>query len=73
MTALIDIIKQRGAKAIFLDIGENQNLARQIADETGLKVVTDLYVETLSNKEGPAATYLEMLKYDISRSVETLK
>jgi ABC-type Zn uptake system ZnuABC Zn-binding protein ZnuA len=73
MTALIDSIKQRGAKAIFLDIGENQNLARQIADETGLKVVTDLYVETLSNKEGPAATYLEMLKYDISRIVETLK
>lgn len=73
MTELIDTIKRSGAKAIFLDIGENQGLARQIAEETGLKVITDLYVETLSNTDGPASTYIEMLKYDISQIVETLK
>lgn len=73
MTELIDTIKHSGAKAIFLDIGENQALARQIADETGLQVVTDLYVETLSSADGPAPTYLEMIKYDVSRIVSTLK
>ncbi len=73
MTELIDTIKRSGAKAIFLDIGENQELARQIADETGLTVVTDLYVESLSNADGPAPTYLAMMKYDISLIVSTLK
>ena len=73
MTALIDTINGSGAKAIFLDIGENDKLARQIADETKLKVVTDLYVETLSSAYGPAPTYLEMIQYDISQIVSTLK
>lgn len=73
MTGLIDAIKRSDAKAIFLDIGENQALARQIADETGLTVVTDLYVESLSNADGPAPTYLAMMKYDITLIVSTLK
>jgi ABC-type Zn uptake system ZnuABC Zn-binding protein ZnuA len=73
MTELIDAIKQSEAKAIFLDIGENQALADQIASETGLKVVTDLYVETLSGPDGPAPTYLEMMKYDITQIVTALK
>ncbi len=73
MSALIETIKQSGAKAIFLDIGENDDLARQIADETGLKVVTDLYVESLSATDGPAPTYLEMIKHDVSQIVSALK
>lgn len=73
MTELIDAIKQSGAKAIFLDIGENQALADQIASETGLKVITDLYVETLSKSDGPAPTYIEMMKHNIEQIVTALK
>lgn len=73
MSALIETIKHSGAKAIFLDIGENDDLAQQIADETKLKVVTDLYVESLSAASGPAPTYLAMIKYDLSQIVSALK
>ena len=73
MAALIDTIKSSHAPAIFLDIGENQNLARQIASESGAKVVTDLYVETISAPGGPAGTYIEMIKHDVTAIVEALK
>jgi zinc/manganese transport system substrate-binding protein len=73
MASLIDTIKSTGAPAIFLDIGENQNLARQIASESGAKVVTGLYVESTSVPTGPAPTYLDMIKYDVTTIVNALK
>lgn len=73
MAALIDTIKSSGAPAIFLDISENQKLAQQIASESGAKVVMDLYVETLSAPSGPAPTYIDMLKHDVSVIVQALK
>ncbi len=73
MTQLIQTVRTSGAPAIFLDVNENQNRARQIASETGAKVVTDLYVESLSAPNGPAATYIDMIKYDVSSIVNALK
>ena len=73
MATLIDTIKSSGAPAIFLDISENQKLANQIASESSAKVVTDLYVETISAPDGPAATYIEMIRHDVSIIVEALK
>ena len=73
MAGLIDTIKKTGAPAIFLDIGENQNLARQIAAETGVKVITDLYVETISAPDGPAPTYIDMIKHDVTQIILALK
>ncbi len=73
MAQLIQTVKSSGAPAIFLDVNENQNLARQIASETGAKVVTNLYVELLSAKDGPAPTYIAMMKCDVTAIVEGLK
>ncbi|HTP02598.1 MAG TPA: zinc ABC transporter substrate-binding protein [Anaerolineales bacterium] len=73
MAALIDTIKHTGAPAIFLDVSENQNLARQIASATGVKVVTDLYVETVSAPNGPAPTYVDMIQHDVEDIVGALK
>ena len=73
MAGLIDLIKSTRAPAIFLDATENQNLARQIASATGAKVVNDLYVETLSGPGGPASTYIDMLRHDVTSIVEALR
>jgi len=70
---LIQTIRSSRAPAIFLDIGENLKLAQQIASETGVKVVADLYVETLSNSSGPAPTYIDMIKHDVTTIVNALK
>jgi ABC-type Zn uptake system ZnuABC Zn-binding protein ZnuA len=72
MTALIDTIKKIGAHAIFLDAAENDMLAKQIANETDVTVITDLHLESLT--EGPpAATYIDMMKHNVTRIVEALK
>jgi len=73
MAALIETIRSTNAPAIFLDVSENQDLARQIAAETGAQVITGLYVETLSGADGPATSYVDMLKYDVGLIVEALK
>jgi ABC-type Zn uptake system ZnuABC Zn-binding protein ZnuA len=73
MASMIDAIKNSGASAIFLDIGENQNLADQIASETKVKVVTDLYVESISSADGPAPTYIDMIKHDVTVIMDALK
>lgn len=72
VAASIEAIKASGAPAIFLGEVENADLADQIAAETGAKVVSGLYLETLTDGE-PAATYIEMMKYNVTQIVEGLK
>lgn len=72
VAAAIKAIKASGAPAIFLGEVENADLANQIASETGVKVVDSLYLETLTDG-GPAATYIEMMKYNVTQIVEGLK
>jgi len=72
MAGLIDQIKLTGAPAIFLDAGDNPTLAQQIADETGVRVVADLRLESLTNG-APAATYIDMMKHNVTQIVNVLK
>ncbi len=72
IAASVDAIKASGAPAIFLGDVENAKLAEQIASETGVKVVNDLHLESLTDG-APAATYIEMMKYNVTRIVEALK
>jgi ABC-type Zn uptake system ZnuABC Zn-binding protein ZnuA len=73
LAALIDQIKASGAPAIFLETGSNPQLAQQIALETGVKVVTDLYTHSVSAGDGPAPTYIELMRYNAKQIVEALK
>jgi len=72
LAALIDQIKSSGAPAIFLDASDNAMLAQQIAAETDVKVVTDLHLESLTDG-APAATYLDMMKDNVTKIVYALK
>jgi ABC-type Zn uptake system ZnuABC Zn-binding protein ZnuA len=72
MAALVDQIKSSGAPAIFLDTSDNPALAQQIAAETGVSVVTDLHLESLTDGP-PAATYIDMMKYDVTQIVNALR
>ena len=69
---LIDRIKLFEVPAVFLDTPDNPALAQQIASETGVKVITDLHLESLT--EGPpAGTYIDMMRYNVTKIVEALK
>jgi len=67
---LIDLIRQSGAPAIFLESGTNPQLADQVARDTGIRVVTGL----LTHSFGPEAQdYIAMLKLDTQLIVDALK
>lgn len=72
VASAIEKIKLSGAPAIFLGEVENDSLAEQIASETDIKVVRDLYLETLTDGP-PAATYIEMMKYNVTQIADALK
>jgi ABC-type Zn uptake system ZnuABC Zn-binding protein ZnuA len=72
MAGLIDLIKSSGTPAIFSDEVENPALAQQIADETGVKIVNDLHLESLTDGS-PAGTYIDMIRHNVTEIVEALK
>lgn len=72
IAATIEAIRSSGAPAIFLGEVENAALANQISAETGVKVVGDLHLESLTDGP-PAPTYIEMMKYNVLKIVEALR
>jgi ABC-type Zn uptake system ZnuABC Zn-binding protein ZnuA len=73
IAALEEKIHATGAKAIFVETGSNLDLASQISSDTGINVVTDLYTHSLSDRNGPASTYIEMMKNNVNKIVNALK
>jgi ABC-type Zn uptake system ZnuABC Zn-binding protein ZnuA len=73
LTDLMEKIKYSKVKAIFLEAGSNPELAQTIADETGVTIVTGLLTHSLTGPDGPADTYIDMMKYDTLLIVNALK
>ncbi len=68
--ALIEQIRATGAPAIFLETGSSADLADELARETGVKVVSDLYTHSLGED---APTYLDMMRANVTAIVEALR
>jgi ABC-type Zn uptake system ZnuABC Zn-binding protein ZnuA len=66
-------IQETGAPAIFLETGSNPRLAEQLALETGIKIAPPLFSHSTNDGEGPASTYLEMMRYNTGVIVEALR
>ncbi len=73
LARLIDQIKNMDAPAIFLESSSSPQLAQQIAAESGVKVVTNLYTHSITEPEGEAPTYLDMMKHNVQVIVAALK
>ena len=69
---LIDGLKAAHVRAIFLETGSSPQLAGQVAREAGITVVTALYTHSLTDATGPAPTYLDMMRYDVTTIVDAL-
>ena len=69
---LIKQIRKEGVKVYFFENSNDPRLVQQIAKETGAQSGGTLYVESLSTPEGPAPTYLKMLKSNIDALVAAM-
>lgn len=73
LAQLVDAIRASNAPAVFLETGANPDLANQLERDTGVKVITGLYVESTSAPGGKASSYIDMVKYDTLAFVEALR
>jgi len=62
---LIDQVREDKAAAVFVENVTNPRLIEQIAKETGLKVGGALYSDALSSADGPATTYVDLMRHNI--------
>lgn len=72
LAALEAQITALGVPAIFISTTVPSRLAERVAADTGVQVVR-VYTGSLSGPDGPAATYLEMMRTTISRIADALK
>lgn len=71
LAALQEIVAQHNVQAIFVEVGVSQTLAGQVAADTGI-ILVELYTGSLSESDGPADSYLAMMRYNVSAIVKTL-
>ncbi len=72
LAALEEAIRQHSLPAIFVGTTVNPALVKRITDDTGIKLVS-LYIGSLSEPGGPAATYLDLMRYDTTAIVDGLR
>jgi zinc/manganese transport system substrate-binding protein len=68
---LIKTIRSERVKAVFFESIANPKVVGEVTKETGAKVGGQLYADGLGDKE--ASTYLDMVRYNITTIVESLK
>jgi len=71
VAGLIDTVRDEGVPAIFGDPFAPQPIMSAIVAETGAELAK-LYSDTLSDAGGPAATYLDYMRYNVTTIVEAL-
>lgn len=69
---LITQVRESGADAVFVETITDERLMRRIADETGAAIGGTLYSDALSAADGPAPTYIELMRHNIRTLSEAL-
>ena len=65
MAKVINLVKEKQIPAVFCESTVSSDSQESVAKETGALFGGDLYVDSLSKKNGPAKSYLEMLEYNL--------
>ena len=69
---LIELIRSQGIRAVFLENIADPRLLKRIADETGATIGGTLYPGALSGPDGPAPTYLDMMRHNARTLAQAL-
>lgn len=66
LAALIVGVRDAKIKALFLENAADPRLMRQVARETGVELAGTLYADALSTKDGPAPTYIALMRHNVA-------
>jgi ABC-type Zn uptake system ZnuABC Zn-binding protein ZnuA len=64
LQGVIDEVKENSVPTIFCESTVSDEGQKQVAKSTGARFGGSLYVDSLSTKEGPVPTFLDLLEYD---------
>jgi len=64
VASIIALIRTQKIPAVFLETITDPRLLQQIAAETGAKIGGTIYSDSLSPPDGPAATYIDMMRHN---------
>ena len=70
---LIRQIRQEKIRAVFIENMSSPKLLQQLAKEAGVTLGGKLYSDALSQSNGPASTYLLLMRYNIEQLLGQLK
>ena len=66
-------IKREKVRAVFIENMTSPRMAQMLARETGAALGGTVYSDALSSTNGPAATYLDMLRHNTGLFVATMR
>lgn len=69
---LIEQMRDAGVSAVFFENISDTRLLEQIASETGAAIGGTLYPGALSEADGPAPTYLDMMRHNATTLAQAL-
>ncbi len=73
LSELIETIEHTGAPAVFAENTQSNRLAQRVAEETGVKLIGELYTGSLGQPGGEAGTYPDLMRYNTTTIVEELR
>src|SRR5258708_718016 len=69
---IITQIKEQKIPAVFLENVTDERLLRRIGEESGARVGGTLYSDALTDGQGPASTYIDMMRHNVKQLAEAL-
>jgi manganese transport system substrate-binding protein len=69
----IDLVRDNDVPAVFCETTVNDGAMRQVARESGAEFAGNLYVDSLSEPDGPVPSYLELLRHDVAVIAQGLR
>jgi len=73
VAALITQMKAEAIPAVFVENITDSRLLEQITSETGAKIGGTLFSDALSGPDGPAGTYIAMMRHNVATLTAALK
>lgn len=73
MERVIRTVRERQVPAVFCESTVDDRPQRRVAEETGARFGGVFYVDSLSEPDGPAPTYLAMLRHNANTLVQGLR
>ena len=73
IAATIDFVRDNDVPAVFCESTVSDKPMRRVVDATGARFGGVLYVDSLSEADGPVPTYLDLIRYDADTIVAALR